>query len=65
MPEGSQTLWLQSYPAALLPGRKYLASGKKVPYKSAVREHSDQAETEEKRHPKTAFLLKIAAAATF
>ena len=64
--EGSQALGHLSYPAALPPGRDFLASGEKVPCKSAVREHSDQAETEEKRRSQTAFLLlKKVAAATF
>ena len=61
--EGSQAFWLQSYPAALPPGRVFLASGEKVPYKSAVREHSDQADL---CRPQTAFFhLKKVAAATF
>ena len=69
---GSQALGLSSYPAGGIdagekpPGRIVLVSGEKGPYQSAVREHSDQAETEEKRRPHAAFLpRKKVAAATF
>ena len=61
--EGPQPLQLYSYPAALPTGRGFLASGEKFPYKSAVREQSDQADL--RRPQTTCLLLKKVAAATF